>query len=343
MQDPTTFRSKLTINAGSLPITLDNILKIVSEDDILAYYFHIYKLPTLINSPLREDKNPSFSIYKTNNNGIRCFDFGLKRSYGLYDLLMEYFHLDFRALLDKIWRDMCRMQTSFDTINRPITRQTSQDIKFEVCTRPFRDYDLEFWKSFGITQQWLRFGRVFAISDIIKKCDDQQINLRADKYAYVYVEFKDDIQSLKIYQPFNKRYKWLSDGNSSIWSLWSQLPDYGDKLIITSSVKDALCLWANIHVPSCSMQSEITIPKPQIVEQLKRRFKHIYILFDNDFDKLSNTGQIRAIQLANKYGFTNVCIDSEWKVKDPSDFYKTHGRTTFFNYFYGKIRTNNSH
>jgi hypothetical protein len=76
----------------------------------------------------------------------------------------------------------------------------------------------------------------------------------------------------------NKRYKWLSDGNSSIWSLWSQLPDYGDKLIITSSVKDALCLWANIHVPSCSMQSETTVPKPQIIEQLKRRFKHIYVL-----------------------------------------------------------------
>lgn len=338
MQDPTIFRSKLIANAGSLPITLDNILEIVSEEDILAYYFHIYKLPALINSPLRKDNNPSFSIYKLSNNKIRCWDFGLKRGYGLYDLLMEYLHVDFRTLLDKIWKDMCRIQTKLNVTKRVITHKKSDNIKFEVCTRPFQDYDLEFWKSFGITKDWLRFGRIFAISDIIKKCNNEQINLRADKYAYVYVEFKDNVQSLKIYQPFNKKYKWLSDGNSSIWSLWSQLPENGNKLIITSSMKDALCLWANIHIPSCSMQSEVTTPKSQVINELKNRFKQVYILFDNDFDKNENVGQLHATQLAEQYQLINVCIDSIWKVKDPSDFYKTYGSTKFFNYFYEKFR-----
>lgn len=335
MKDQTIFHSN--INAGKPSITLDNILKIVSEEDILAYYFHIYKLPALINSPLRTDKNPSFSIYLTGSNTVRCWDFGLKKGYGIFDLMMEYFHTDFNSILDKVWNDMCHIQTNIP-VRRRVVYNHSKNVKFEVCTRPFRDYDLEFWKEFGITQQWLRFGRIFAISDIIKICDNSKTNIPADKYAYVYVEFKDNVQSLKIYQPFNKRYKWLSDGNSSVWSLWSQLPEKGDKLIITSSLKDALCLWSNLHIPSCSMQSEITIPKPHIIKQLKNRFNKIYILFDNDYEKIENIGQAHALELAQQYDLINVCIDSKWKVKDPSDFYKKHGKNQFIKYFYEQFK-----
>lgn len=337
MEDQTISRSKLIINAGRVPVTLNDIMNIVSEEDILAYYFHIYKLPSLINSPFRKDKNPSFSLYINASNKLVGYDFSTKQTYGIFDMLMEYYHMSFKDVLLKVWQDMCNIKTRSDIPKRKRVYISEHDIKFEVKTRAFRDYDLEYWASFGINQQWLRFGRVFAISDIIRKSKSQIMNLPADKYAYVYVEFKDNIQSLKIYQPFNSEYKWMGDCNCSIWSLWSQLPPTGDKLIITSSLKDALCLWANLHIPSCSLQSETTPPKPHVISQLKQRFQHVYILYDNDFQKKENTGQLNAVHLSKQYDLINICIDNSFKAKDPSDFYKMYGLKTFYTYFYDKI------
>jgi hypothetical protein len=44
-------------------ISLEEILCETSEAKICAYYLNIDELPILIKSPLRVDKNPSFSIY----------------------------------------------------------------------------------------------------------------------------------------------------------------------------------------------------------------------------------------------------------------------------------------
>ena len=51
----------------------------------------------------------------------------------------------------------------------------------------------------------------------------------AEKYAYVFVEFKDNVESLKIYQPFSEFYKWRNKHDSSVWDLWEQLPETGEK------------------------------------------------------------------------------------------------------------------
>lgn len=333
-----TCRSDSKIPIGKIPIKLSDILNRVSEEDILAYYFNVYKLPVLISSPLRKDQNPSFSIYIDKHNHVRCYDFGIKRGYGVFDLLMEYLHLTFSQTLERIWCDMCHISVKTPVKNRQLKVQKTRVIKLEVKTRNFQNHDLEFWSGFGISQPWLRFGRVFAISDIIFIRNNKTDYIAADKYAYVFVEFKDNIQSLKIYQPYNKQYKWMSDGNSSIWNLWTQLPEKADKLIITSSLKDALCLWANLGIPSCCLQSEMTIPKRQVMEQLKLRFNNIYILYDNDCRKPVNTGQIQAQTISETYDLHNVCIEEKYSVKDPSDFYKKYGRIAFLNYFNNLIK-----
>ena len=195
--------------------------------------------------------------------------------------------------------------------------------------REWKDYDLEYWKSYGIDIDWLHFGKIFPISDvIIVKSDGSKIILPADKYAYAFVEFKDGNISLKIYQPYSKTYKWLNNHNSSVWDLWSQLPQYGDKLIITSSRKDALCLWATTGIPSTSLQAESCIPKAHVINILKERFEKIFILYDNDLNKLKNYGQEYGMTLANSFELTNICIPDQYGTKDSSDTYKEFGPYT---------------
>ena len=68
-------------------VQLDDIFSIVSEEELLAHYFHIYKIPCVINSPIRRDENPSFSLYYKKNFKIGFFDFATKQSGGIIDLI----------------------------------------------------------------------------------------------------------------------------------------------------------------------------------------------------------------------------------------------------------------
>ena len=71
-------------------LCLDDILHKVSEVDILNHYLGISTLPILINSPFRQDKNPSVSIFLNRNNNIIFKDFGTHKSYNLWSFLEEY-------------------------------------------------------------------------------------------------------------------------------------------------------------------------------------------------------------------------------------------------------------
>ena len=50
------------------------ILSQTSEENILSYYTGINKIPCVTNSPIREDKHPSFGVYYS-TNGIDFTDY----------------------------------------------------------------------------------------------------------------------------------------------------------------------------------------------------------------------------------------------------------------------------
>ena len=153
--------------------------------------------------------------------------------------------------------------------------------------------------------------------------------IKADKYAYTFVERKDGICSEKVYQPFNKNgMKWRSGHDSSVWDLWTKLPPRGKKCIITSSRKDALCIWANTGIPSVSLQGEAVGVKPQVMEELKSRFEEVYVLYDNDFKGEQNYGRIDGKKLSEQFGVIQIEIPSIYMCKDTSDLYKKYGKNT---------------
>ena len=71
-----------------------------------------------------------------------------------------------------------------------------------------------------------------------------------------------------------------------------------------------------------ALQSEMQIPSEKLVKDLKDRFTTIDILYDNDFDKVTNPGQTMAKKICDLYGFNNICIPDSYKSKDPSDLVK---------------------
>lgn len=284
-------------------------------------------------SPLREDKHPSFSIVSPDGSRICYKDFSTGESGSLFKLLGLLWGLSYEDTLVKIYKDLKKMEgdgsiSKLETGKR-LYISRAKDFTLQVRVREWKKHDLEFWNSFGISLSWLKFADVYPIINVYLTRDDQTVMFGAEKYAYAYVERKDSKVTFKIYQPYSKTFKWLSNMDRSVWSLWTKIPEKGKNLFITSSLKDCLNLWSNLNVPAISMQGEGYLPKAKIMEELKSRYENIIVFYDNDFSNADNPGRRDSCNLAEAYNLRRVDIPAEYQAKDPSDLYKKYGRERY--------------
>ena len=315
----------------STDITIKELLEKVSEAEILGYYFQIKEVPCLIHSPLRVDNHKSFGLSSLDGVSIIFKDFKTGENGNTFTLLQKYWgYSSIDETLNRINNELCKgkevnsstkvKKNSGSTI--PKVSKSFIDLKCKI--RSWKEWDIAYWKQYGISLPWLKFSNTYPISHIIVTKDGRTSIIPADKYAYVYVEFKDRLETIKIYQPYSKDFKWSNNHDSSVWDLWQQLPESGDDLIITSSRKDALCIWENTGIPSCSLQAESYLPKYHVVDILKQRFKRVWVLYDNDWEKEGNPGRTLGNKLAKEFGLTQIEIPQQYLSKDPSDLYKNH-------------------
>ena len=309
---------------GSDSTSIEKVNGLYSDFDIAHKYLGITCVPEVINSPLRQDNNPSLGLFiNSKTNSLWFKDFGSEEGGSLYDLLAKMWNVSKDKVYERILEDM-PTPALIRKHEAKVYRKSAG--KVEVRVREWKDYDITYWDSYGISLPWLKFGEIYSISHIIFTKNGHSYPIPAEKYAYVYVERKDGIVSFKIYQPYSKEYKWMSKHDSSVWDLWTKIPEKGDKLIITSSRKDALAIWSNTGIPALSLQGEGYIPKEHVVQQLKDRYNKVYVLYDNDFQSEENHGRMYGKMIAESFNITQIEISEKWKSKDPSDLVKNHGR-----------------
>ena len=320
------------VSKGTDTISIDDVRRITTDYEVVNKYLGISVVPSNINSILREDKNPSLCIFPYKDS-LFFKDFGTNQSGNIYQLLSLYWNIPLNQVYRKIITDFnsnnklsCCKKSSKTIIKR------KSNINIKVKIRDWKPWDIEYWSSYGISLKWLEYCDIFPISHIfLIHQNGEQLIISADKYAYVYIERKDNKVSLKIYQPYSTNFKWMSKHDASVWDLWTKIPEKGDKLIITSSRKDALCLWANTGIPSLSLQGEGYVPKEKVINQLKERYNKIYVFYDNDFKNKVNNGRNYGRILAEKFNLQQIEIPTEYKSKDPSDLYKNWGKEVFLN------------
>lgn len=320
------------VSKGTDTISIDDVRRITTDYEVVNKYLGISVVPSNINSILREDKNPSLCIFPYKDS-LFYKDFGTNQSGNIYQLLSLYWNIPLNQVYRKIITDFnsnnklsCCKKSSKTIIKR------KSNINIKVKIRNWKPWDIEYWSSYGISLKWLEYCDIYPISHIfLIHQNGEQLIISADKYAYVYIERKDNKVSLKIYQPYSTNFKWMSKHDASVWDLWTKIPEKGDKLIITSSRKDALCLWANTGIPSLSLQGEGYVPKEKVINQLKERYSKIYVFYDNDFENKVNNGRNYGRILAEKFNLQQIEIPTEYKSKDPSDLYKNWGKEVFLN------------
>ena len=312
----------MAFSTGNKSLCLQDILNKTSEANILSHYLGITTIPCVINSPLRQDNHPSLGLYTRNGSNIYYTDFATNEHGNTFDLLCKFFGLDYYNTILKIYRDLCtdkvndKIIVNKSTIKCTVSNNSNTKLLCKV--REWKDYDIEYWNSYGITLKWLKYANVYPISHKIIVKNNNKYIFKADKYAYAYVEFKEGNTTIKVYQPYNKKgFKWSNKHDHSVISLWTKVPKHGNRICICSSLKDALCLWINTKIPAIAIQGEGYTISTTACNELRKRYKLVFILLDND-----KAGKEDAIKLAKQTGFINLELPPFYGGKDVSDYYK---------------------
>lgn len=308
-----------------------------------------------IISPLREEKNPSFSIFKGDDGQFYFKDHGANKQGDVFTFIGLLFNESFQEVLGRIcvdvglsdhyqhvWNESKAVPTETLYKDRkpkiinlneiPTVDEMIEKKEISIDERDWEQYDIEYWNQFGIKLSTLRKYNVVPISAYYVHRGTDKRKYIADKLAYAFLENKDLKESYKIYQPHNiDGYKWRTVQDKSVWHGWTQLPKEGEMVILTKSLKDVMAIHDTAGIPAVSLQSESTIPKEHVIDELHRRFVNIYLLYDNDFDKTPNPGQVAASKIMEEYGdelgFCNLIIPIKYASKDFSDLYKNWGKS----------------
>lgn len=287
-------------------ISKQDIISKVQEKDLWGYYLGITSIPCVINSPLRQDSNPSFGIDILPNGDIYYKDFANGDKGDLITLLQKMYNLDTRVkVYNKIQKDLLEVNKSVNcqyVTHRGVSVQKHSDIELRCKIREWESDDLSYWGQYGITLNVLKAANVYPVSHKFIIKDGKSYCFRVTELCYAFLEFKEGKETMKLYCPFNKNgYKWQTSTDKSVISLWNTLPEKGDYICICSSLKDSLTLICNLGIPCINLQGEGYPISDTAIKELKRRFKYIFVLYDSD-----ETGIKDAKELCDKHQLINI-------------------------------------
>lgn len=309
-------------------ITLDYILSKVTEYDIYAHYLGQFKVGAIYNSPFRKDKNPSFGVYYSKRTKQLLFkDHGTGECGNVIKFVSLFTGItNYNDILKDIIKQL--HITPDTTLDNSKQYTPSTDTVIGVVRQDFTSTDINYWQQFNISKETLKKFNVNSIkyylcNGIVKGIYKPENPM----YAYkVYNNFK-------IYRPLADKYtKWRNNLTEYDIQGYAQLPKKGDVLFITKSMKDVMCLY-EMGIPAISSSSESTFIPNDILEDLKKRFKRIIILFDRD-----PAGVRYSRKISLKMGLEAMFVHKKYNAKDISDAIKTNSFEEIKEWLYGEIK-----
>jgi len=246
-------------------------------------------------------------------------DFSTGKSGNKVDLVKSLFNIEFSDAMSKIVSDYNNYVKSPEYKNTEIKPQAKWKIDY-IKNRGWTVEDKDYWLSFRIGKTMLDFYNVKPIEyyNLIKEEDTEIEKLKiSSKHMYGY--FDKDGNVYKIYQPHSKRHKFHKV--KPYLQGFDQLRFDQPYLVICSSLKDAMCLKGmGYNLEVLAPDSENTMIKPHIIEHLKKKYKKIITLFDND-----DAGKAAINKYSELYKLDGMVCPS---AKDISDAMKNSGFKT---------------
>lgn len=301
----------------------DIILSQITEEQIFSFYIGSeVKNKKLFRSKLRNDKNPTCSMYRNKSKTLIYKDFATNQSLNCFGYVMELFNCDYYTALKIIANDFgiiknnSLVKNKGKIISKDFKIEEKEFSKIQVEIQDFTELELKWWNRYGITKDILNKYNVYSCKHVFLNGD---LIAKSQQHCPIFGYYGKKYQGnelWKIYFPKRKESRFLGNYPSEKMQGYDQLPKTGKLCVITKSQKDCMTL-ASLGIPACAPNSETVIPKESIINDLKNRFKYIICLWDNDY-----TGITFLNKFKRKYPeliYTWIPRDSG--AKDISDFY----------------------
>lgn len=302
----------------SIELTLEGILSKTTEYDIYRYYLTDgFTIGKVMKSPFRQDKNPSFGIFKSSQTGQLLFkDQATGQTGNCIDFVRAMENCTYKAALVKILKNINKGSLKISTKGIDIQesyKTTSKAISF--IRRNFCQSDDNYWMQYYINRDDLKYFKIFPISEYWINGIVQPWGYKASNPGYVYMIYN----KVKIYKPLeSKKNKWITNCSNYDIQGYEQLPYKGDLVVITKSLKDVIVLYKLGYNAVAPQGENHTIPK-EVIADLKKRFTKIVLLYDNDEAGFKGSAKLR-----DKYSIPEIFIP-DIQFKDISDYVKANG------------------
>lgn len=312
-----------TKNVNTEPLSQKAILDKVSEYDLWVYYLGHCNLGKKFRSPIRKDKDPSAALFLSSENKILLKDFGTGEVFNIFKYLqaLGYSYKDCLLKIDSDFRLGFSTRSYKAAAKKPVISNFKPEYKktfsnIMIKRKAWDKKSLDYWKQYHIDQSTLTEYQVYNLECFWVSKDKNVYLYNANHPTFCY-DF--GCQKYKIYKPFEKNYRFITNVDNDTMQGMAQLPKTGKKLIITKSLKDVMVL-KRLGYTAVAVQAEGIFPNEKIVADLLARFSSVYVLFDNDA-----AGITGAKKFCEKYNLSSITIPKNSGCKDVADFAKLHG------------------
>lgn len=295
----------------------------VSDVDIFRKYCIPFReLGKKFSSELRDDPNPSAMISSL-RSGIRYTDFGhMEHRFDSIGYVMYKYSCTFKDAIRMIDQDFnLGLSSGSSSLLAPVQKlhipREKLPARIQIRQRKLSKMDAYYWSMYGLTPSELAKFKVVPISHYWIN----GIRYTATQCTYAYTEH---YPRMKIYSPLSSEYKWYGNCNTNDIQGVTVLPETGKRCILASSLKDAMVI-SLFGIPAIAYQSESTLPKKEFIETLVSRFDRVEILYDNDFGRDVNPGQLMAARIRNEFNLNNIIIPEHLQCKDIAEVMEVHG------------------
>lgn len=321
-------------DANINPISKEEILSKISEYYIFKKYIHNFiELDVSFMSELRTTDTANCRV-TDKYNSLVYKDFKSGDSYDCWNYVMKKYYCSFRESLNIIATDFNIRKLEYKNEFIPVgiipnsikTHNVPREkSKLVITKQNWNIIDYDFWNSFGSSLNLLDIGEVYSAKSVqlLKNGQRYCYFYKKNNPIYIYNEYDIDLNFLgyRVYFPFgDKNRKWLNNSSGKAIQGIKLLPEKGQLLILTKSMKDVLTLYG-LGYNAISLASETTSLMEYEYNKLINRFDNIISLYDND-----ETGIKYSQNNLDMWNIFYTFMPEYTNCKDVSDLYKKVGK-----------------
>lgn len=297
-------------------ITSEDVMK-WTDNGRLVFERELGHIPKkAINSPLRSDKNPSFTVFQS-NSGIWCYkDFSNDDSSNAIKFIQERYNLSFNKALEYIYNNLgCKNQ---EIVGITQHKAPKKGVTIDYSVIPFTSKHKAYFDQYGLPEDYLNKNDVWAIDKYA--INKKVIKIPDNQYCFVY-EAKDIGKCKILTLGEDVKSKWINSApNTYLWGYNELKNKKCDELWLNKSWKDALVMKYHFNKCSIALQNEdAKIYLNNNIEKVENISDNIILALGTD-----DQGKTQSIKISKERGYKwfNIpnALYENYNLEDVSDY-----------------------